>query len=632
MMRLSVIVVSYNVRGHLGLCLDAALTAMERLGPGRSELIVFDNASSDGSADWVELNYPQVEVCASPKNVGFSAGNNAAYAMSSGEYVLLLNPDTVVAEDTFAKVLQHADSHPEIGAIGVPMFDGSGRWLPESKRGMPTPWASFCRLSGLWRLAPKTNALNRYYWGAVPMDQTSEVEVLSGAFMWMRRAALEQVGMLDESFFMYGEDIDLSIRIIEGGWVNHYFSEAPIIHFKGESTKKGSLSYVRIFHDAMQIFSEKHFAGTQALAMRVMIRMGIQLRAVSAFVNGWMSRQSLTLMDMGLAALVGLVWTGVHSRVSGIDHPMLPTAILAGIGAASAAMANRWMGTYDRPLVRMRAIMAGLLSAVSAVALYALLPEGLRISRVAALLMAMSLLVLPGLSRWFLVGLMPGRYRWRRPGASVGLMATENRQDELQKWVESSYGSSLKVSFINIEDSGDLEASARRDELVLCDAEWGGANTIKAVRAAGQLGIDMRVVPRLDLLALGGTKTGTAYGTQIPWGADGLGRVERRRAKRRIDVIWSLWVLLVGGGRGRWQKELSRTNAREVLANRKTWLGFHGGWSGEERLPPLKSGVFFVGIGVRASAPDEAKRLDLRYAFDFGWIRDVELLMTLRMD
>ena len=632
MMRLSVIVVSYNVRGHLGLCLDAALVAMDRLGSGKSELIVFDNASSDGSADWVRLNYPQVEVCASPKNLGFSAGNNAAYAMSSGEYVLLLNPDTVVAEDTFEKVMQHADSHPQIGAIGVPMFDGSGRWLPESKRGMPTPWASFCRLSGLWRLAPKTNALNRYYWGAVPMDQTSEVEVLSGAFMWMRRAALEQVGLLDESFFMYGEDIDLSIRIIDGGWVNHYFSDAPIIHFKGESTKKGSLSYVRIFHDAMRIFSEKHFAGTQALAMRVMIRLGIQLRAVSAFVNGWMSRQSLTLMDMGLAALVGLVWTGVHSRVSGIDHPVLPTAILAGIGAASAGMANRWMGTYDRPLVRMRAIMAGLLSAVAVVALYALLPEGLRISRVAALLMAMSLLVLPGVSRWVLVGLMPGRYRWRRPGASVGLLATESRQDDLRKWVESSYGSSLKVSFIKLGDSGDLEASARRDEMVLCDAELGGAKTIQSVRAAGQLGIDMRVVPRMEWLALGGAKTGTAYGTQIPWGADGLGRVERRRAKRRVDVMWSLWVLLVGGGRGRWQKELSRSNAREVLANRKTWLGFHGGWSGEERLPQLKAGVFFVGSGVRVSTPDEAKRLDLRYAFDFGWIRDVELLMTLRMD
>jgi len=631
-MKLSVIVVSYNVRGHLGLCLDAALAAMDTLEHFESELIVFDNASSDGTVDWVRSNYPEVQVMASSENLGFSAGNNAAFAISKGEYVLLLNPDTVVAEDTFALVLNHAERHPKVGAIGVPMFDGSGKWLPESKRGLPTPWASFCRLSGLWRLAPRSNALNRYYWGAVPFNKTSEIEVLSGAFMWMRRKALDQVGMLDEAFFMYGEDIDLSIRIIEGGWLNHYFSDAPIIHFKGESTKKGSLSYVRIFHDAMRIFSEKHFAGTQAMAMRVMIRLGIQLRAVSAFVNGWVSRQSLTIMDMSGGAFCGWVWTGVHSQVSGIDHPLLPMAMLSLIGAVSAGLANRWLGTHDRPLVRVRAILAGMLSAGLAMALYSLLPEDFRVSRVSALLMSLTLLGLPLLFRGILVGLLPGRFQWRRPGASVGLLASESRQDSLRKWVESSYGSSLTVSILNPNDSGDLEASSRRDELVLCDAELGGGKTIELIRLSHELGLDMRVVPRMDWLALGGAKSGAMQGIQLPWGADGLGRIERKRAKRRVDLLWSFWILIVGGGRGRCRGSFSRSNAIEVLSNKKTWLGFHGGWLGEERLPHLKEGVFFVGSGERARASDEAKRLDLRYAFDFGWIRDVELLMTLRMD
>ena len=631
-MKLSIIVVSFNVKGHLGLCLDAALKAMDEMGSVQSELIVLDNASSDGTVDWVASNYPRVKLISSQENLGFSKGNNRAYQESSGEWVLLLNPDTVVAEDTFALVLSHAEANPKIGAIGVPMYDGSGRWLPESKRGMPTPWASFCRLSGLWRLAPRSNVFNRYYWGAVDEDSTAEVEVLSGAFMWMRRKALDEVGMLDEAFFMYGEDIDLSIRIKERGWVNHYLSEAPIIHFKGESTKKGSLSYVRVFHDAMRIFSEKHFAGGQALAMRVMIRLGIQVRAVSAFINGWASRQWLTLMDMGVAALMGTLVVMGHAKVSGIDHPALPVSILVGVGALSAMFANRWFGSHDHPLVRTRTLMAGCAAGVVAIVLYSLLPEQFRVSRIAAGLLSLSLTFLPLIMRWALVAVAPKRWRWRRPGASVGLLTTPERAEELLNWVESSYGSSLEINMIGIDTSCDLEDDILQNEMVLCDAEIGGRQVISWVRKAGRLGLDLRVVPSNMLLALGGRKSGSAPGVQLPWGADGLGRIERARAKRRVDVLWSLWILLVGSGRGSRSNAFSRANARDVLARRKTWLGFHSGWDGDERLPNMKPGIFFVGKGDRAASSEEAKRLDLRYAFDFGWIRDVELLMTLRMD
>ena len=166
-MTLSVIVVSYNVKGYLSLCLDSVLEAIGRLPSGTVEVFVFDNASSDGSADWVSLHYPSVQIIRSDENLGFSAGNNAAIRQSKGDWVLMLNPDTVVPEDTFEKVLAHAEAHPEVGAIGVPMYDGAGNWLPESKRGLPTPWASFCRLSGLWRLAPSSLLLNRYYWGTL---------------------------------------------------------------------------------------------------------------------------------------------------------------------------------------------------------------------------------------------------------------------------------------------------------------------------------------------------------------------------------------------------------------------------------------------------------------------------------
>ena len=631
-MILSVIVVSYNVKGYLSLCLDSALVAMERLGKGQSELIVFDNASNDGSADWTSVNYPSVKVIKSNENLGFSAGNNAAIQQAKGDWVLLLNPDTVVPEDTFEKVLAYGESHPRIGAIGVPMFDGSGTWLPESKRGLPTPWASFCRLSGLWRLAAGSQTLNRYYCGHISANETAEVEVLSGAFMWMRKSALDESGLLDEAFFMYGEDIDLSVRINRAGWENHYYSDAPIVHFKGESTKKGSLGYVRVFHDAMRIFSEKHFAGSQAFAMRLMIAVGIRVRAVSAFVQGRIRRHALMLLDLFLSALLAFGLVQMHAWTSGIAHPVGPSLVLSAMAGLSIAIAGSWFGTSDRPFVWLRTVMAGLASGLMVVAAYALIPEFLRVSRAAAGAIGAALVLFPLVLRTFLVFAMPTRFRWRKARATVGLLVSDERAKSVRKWVESSYGSSLKVNYLNDSFESDDFNYKAKGNLVLCDARLGGAVLLNAVRAGRDAGADVRIVPDSLWLALGGTRRGSGPGELLPWGADGLGRTERRRAKRRVDVLWSVWVLLFGGGQGVHADSMSRENALAVLAGRRTWLGFHGGWEGEERLPVMLPGVFLVGSGDSVSSLEEAKRLDLRYAFDFGWVRDLELLMTLKTD
>ncbi|RPG80817.1 MAG: glycosyltransferase [Crocinitomicaceae bacterium TMED114] len=629
-MKLSVIVVSYNVKGYLGLCLDSALVAMDRLGEGQSELIVFDNASSDGSAEWVSLNYPQVQVMESEENLGFSAGNNAAIRASKGEWVLLLNPDTVVPEDTFVEVLARAESDGRIGAIGVPMYDGAGQWLPESKRGMPTPWASFCRLSGLWRLAPKSPALNRYYAGHVAPDETAEVEVLSGAFMWMRRKALDQVGLLDESFFMYGEDIDLSIRILNGGWVNQYFSGAPIVHFKGESTKKGSLSYVRIFHGAMRIFSEKHFAGGQALAMRWMIRVGIQLRAIAAFVQGRVRRHALQVLDALMAMVMGVGGVRLHAVWSGLEHPWGATWLVAGLASLASVLAGHWFGMRDRPFVPLRTLVGGAASGVVFVLLYALLPESLRVSRLSVGVVAVFMGLMPWGLRMLLVSLRPSRFRWRSGRPQVGVLCQDHRKEDIRKWVQSAYGSVLDLN--DLKGGASSWSRSAVLEVALCDAGLGGTAVLNAIMQSKNVGLDMRVIPEKMWVALGGNRRESAPDALMSWGADGLGRVERRRAKRRVDVAWSLWILVVGPGRGLHGQEMKRRVAWHVLLGRRTWVGFHEGWEGSDRLPKLSDAVFSVGTGHRMEEESEAKRLDLRYAFDFGWMREVELLMTLRTD
>ncbi|HNG90806.1 MAG TPA: glycosyltransferase family 2 protein, partial [Saprospiraceae bacterium] len=228
-MRLSVIIVNYNVRHFLEQALHAVRKAMQGIA---GEVWVVDNNSVDGSVQMVREKFPEVHLIANADNPGFAVANNQAIRSSSGEYVLLLNPDTVVEEDSFSKCLSFMDAQPDAGALGVKLIDGSGKYLPESKRGFPSPWVAFCKTFGLSALFPRSRTFNRYYLGHLDENHTHEVDVLVGCFMFMRRAALDRSGLLDEAFFMYGEDIDLSYRIVQAGYRNYYLPDTKIIHYK----------------------------------------------------------------------------------------------------------------------------------------------------------------------------------------------------------------------------------------------------------------------------------------------------------------------------------------------------------------------------------------------------------------
>ena len=256
-MKLSIVIVNYNVKYFLEQCLISVKEALEGID---GEVFVVDNNSVDGSQQMLKERFPDINVILNEQNVGFAKANNQAMRVANGEYILLLNPDTVVESDTFHKVIDFMDSHPDAGGLGVKMVDGKGKFLPESKRSLPTPEVSFYKIFGLSQLFPKSKRFGKYHLSYLDENQTHEVEILAGAFMLMRKSVLDKVGLLDETFFMYGEDIDLSYRIILGGYKNYYFPEARIIHYKGESTKKGSLNYVQTSYNAMIILSEKHFA------------------------------------------------------------------------------------------------------------------------------------------------------------------------------------------------------------------------------------------------------------------------------------------------------------------------------------------------------------------------------------
>ena len=268
-MKLSVVIVSYNVRRFVEQCLESVQTASEGL---ETEVFVVDNDSSDDTVEVLNDNYPWVRLIANQENLGFSKANNIAIRQSQGEYVLLLNPDTIVAEPTLREAVSFMDAHPEAGGAGVRMHNADGTLAPESRRAIPTPWVSFCKMLGFSK---------RYYMSHLSWDEPGRIEVISGAFCLLRRKALDQVGLLDEDFFMYGEDIDLSYRLLKGGWQNWYLPQ-DIVHFKGESTQKSSFRYVHVFYQAMLIFFRKHYSHlsifyTLPIKMAIYFRAGIAL-------------------------------------------------------------------------------------------------------------------------------------------------------------------------------------------------------------------------------------------------------------------------------------------------------------------------------------------------------------------
>ena len=286
-LKLSVIIVNYNVKYYLDQCIRSVLRAFEEMNTP-AEIIVVDNHSMDGSVDYLEQRYPQklypmVRFVRSAHNLGFARANNIAIRQSRGEYVLLLNPDTIVGEDALKASVDFMDVHEDAGAVGVRMLGAQGRRAMESRRGLPTPMVSFFKMLGFCNRWPHHRLFGKYYMGYLPWDEPSQIEVVSGAYCMLRRKALDEVGLLDEDFFMYGEDIDLSYRVLKGGYHNYYLP-VDILHYKGESTQKSSFRYVHVFYEAMLIFFRKHYSGMTFL-LSLPIKTAIYAKALMALVG-----------------------------------------------------------------------------------------------------------------------------------------------------------------------------------------------------------------------------------------------------------------------------------------------------------------------------------------------------------
>ncbi len=638
MKQLSIVIVNYNVAYFLEQCLSSVKRAIEGID---AEVFVVDNDSVDTSVAMVREKFPWVKLIASTENLGFSKGNNLAIRQSKGKYVLLLNPDTLVEEDTLRKSIDFMEAHPDAGGLGVRMIDGRGRFLPESKRGLPTPAVAFFKIFGLSVIFPKSRIFGKYHLGYLSENENHEVEVLSGAYMMMRRECLDKVGLLDEAFFMYGEDIDLSYRITQGGYRNYYLADARIIHYKGESTKKSSINYVFVFYRAMVIFAEKHFSSRRAGLFSTLINLAIYLRAGLAIAHRFARRLALPLLDFW--ALFGgmLLLREWYEGISGTLYPDRLTGIAFALYSLIIIAFNFLSGTYDKPL-RTGSIWRGMgMSTLAVLGLYALLPENVRFSRALILLGALFGLIFYLLTRMLLQALFPEKYKAHNQKKTFGILADKKEYERIRKLLEQPDRTLSSIFRIAPPGSSDEDAPKserlqevidvyKPDALIFSGHDLSAQQIISCMSAVDSKHTDFKIAPPESLYIIGSNSVEKG-GELFILDVNAISKEQNRRKKRLFDML-SAFILLLSyplsclfvehkGGLFR--------NALAVLFGRKSWVGYSRLGEAHSGLPALKPSVLDPTdrLTLLKNPEDTARKLNAVYARDYSVRGDLALLM-----
>ncbi|MGQ9863104.1 MAG: glycosyltransferase family 2 protein [Bacteroidia bacterium] len=606
--KISIIIVNYNVRYFLDQCLFSVFRAAQRI---PVEVIVVDNRSIDGSLAMIQEKYPQVHVIANKTNVGFAKANNQGIRIAQGEYILLLNPDTVLQEDTLEVCLRFMESHPQAGAVGVPAYNGNGKYLPESKRGLPTPWVAFTKVFGLAKLFPKSKLFNGYHLGHLPPDQTHPVPVLVGSFMFIRREVLQKIGGLDEAYFMYGEDIDLSYRINQLGYQNYYLAETKIIHYKGESTRKNSLNYVWSFYHAMAIFVRKHFTKRYGHVVAAILHGAILFRASLAAARRIILPWVLPLTDaVFLAGLLGIA-REIYSGAKGDISPLW----LTWFGAYGLLITSLWyiQGVYERKPKLIWLIKAWLIGVLVVMVAYALLPESLRFSRLLTLSVSLfSGVYLVG-TRWILARLGLRVYTpfdfYSLP--DIAVVGTRQEYHEVEKilrqngiayaslrWVPTQphpHASTYPFYLGPLSHLAELIPMEGIQEVIFGRQKLSTTEILTWMISLSHLPVNFRV---LDPEASFIIASNSVYkpGFLPTWEVAPSLAPPHYRKKRILDLLLSMGVALALPF-VLWlyknKRQLLR-NLLEVLKGKKTWVGF-GNYE-HPYLPRYKPSILFVGL------------------------------------
>lgn len=642
-MKLSIVIVNYNVEHFLENCLNSVTNALKGVD---SEVFVVDNKSVDGSVEMVKQRFPQVKLIVNQENQGFSKANNQAIKQCTGEYILLLNPDTVVEEDTFLKCIRYMDQHQGVGGLGIKMIDGKGNFLPESKRSLPTPYVAFYKIFGLSNLFPHSKRFGRYHLGHLSKDQNHSIEILSGAYMFLRKSVLDHIGLLDENFFMYGEDIDLSYRIIKAGYENHYFSESSIIHYKGESTKKSSINYVFVFYRAMIIFAKKHFSNKNAKSFSTLINMAIYVRAFLAIITRTLRNLLLPITDaivlfLGTYGFKSLY--EVNKFKQGGSYPEELETYGIPIILLLYFLAFLFNGAYYLPTRLISIAKGALTGALMLLITYALLDEEYRFSRAIIVFTASwSILIIP-LYR-IIFNLLGIRRFMDEKKPRIAIVGQEKEVERISKFINNTVIQAEQIIYIHPSESSESKINYQgnlnhlRDiveiyninEIIFCAQDMDNKRIIECMSIIDNDKVNYKIAPSESLYIIGSNSIEHS-GEYYIIGSNTILKQVNQQNKRVFDfslafllLITSPLLLLIN------QFKLSLfSNLFKVLVGRITFVGFYNSTQFKSENLKLKNGILSPIDLQQEEYINETfiSQTNLEYGRDYSIFKDLEIVL-----
>lgn len=641
-MQLSIIIVNYNVKYFLEQCLFAVNRAIKNIS---SEVFIVDNASADNSVVYLQPVFPHFIFIQNKNNIGFGKANNIAVEKAKGKYILFLNPDTIVPEDAFEKCMQFFEKEKSCGALGVKMLDGKGVFLPESKRAFPGVLTSFFKLTGLARVFPTSALFNKYALGNLSAHKNHVVDVLAGAFMMVRKDVLQKTGAFDEDFFMYGEDVDLSYRIQQAGYKNYYFAETAIIHFKGESTKRGSYNYVKMFYEAMNIFVKKHYKNGSAAIFAFFIQFAIWIRAIITLLQSMFTKWGLAVLEATAVYatffIVEKAWVHIFRDGGKFDVTSLNTTI--PVFAFLYVLTGFLTGMYDNLYKPKKALFSFATAVLVLLAAYSLFPEKYRFSRGVIIVGAIASAFVITVLRWFLLKLelIKNNETEEQRFQQTIIVGSNIAYNKVMSILTNAGLQERILGRIGTEENDEKALGSWNNfkeilphlmvkEVIFCTGSITNAQIIQTLQYLPK-NINYRFFDENSNSIVGSDSKATSGETITKEGYFLITTPYQQRMKRLLDIALSVIIFFtfpiqIFVKRNFWQL---LKNTWQVLMGKKTWVGYILPISNE--LPNIKSGVI-NNYGLNGTTPHNLnlttiQTLNMAYARHYDWLKDLSICL-----
>ena len=641
MTKISIVIVNYNVKYFIRQCLQSIFKSQV---DAELDVIVIDNNSKDGSVEMIRQEFPQVRLVDNKENVGFSKANNQGFEIARGDFILILNPDTIIEESTLQICLDYCYSNKDVGAIGVKMLDGSGQFLPESKRGFPTPLQSLFKLIGISKIFKSSARFNGYYLGHLSEDETHNIDVLTGAFMFIPTPVIQAVSGFDEDYFMYGEDIELSFQIKALGKKIIYLPDSSIIHFKGESTKKSSIQYLKNFYGAMAIYASKRHEGSGWI-WNVILRLGIFITALVAVFRNVMQKILRPIIDLailfGTTKLIQNAWASLYYKNETYydDSSILVSTVFSIVVLISVYYV---LGHYDKKYRLRQLAYSFVFSSFLVLSIYAIYPLEWRYSRIVLLTLLILTPFIFYLTRCLYHKIMHGRWAFQiDKNRRIAIVGSQLSYNEISKLSDGFKPASRILGRISEDNEGDqlgqlthlrdIVDSRKINELIFCTKDIA---TEKIFEVVAQLDSDIAYkIASDDNSSILGSDSKDRVGEWYTFNINfKINQKVHQRTKRLIDLFVCIVAILLFPViliLSRQTKDIF-SNWFSVFFGSKTWIGFNKSDALMVNLPQLKDGVFEFSTNKKSIETEDVHQENIFYARNYNiWMELEQIIKNL---